>query len=110
MRDEDKSKEELSAANKRYNDILSKMVFGILTLDNEWKFTYLNKAVQNIFNSKLPEDLLSKVIWDIPPNGNPFFPEISKSLCVNKSIYVLRPIHILQIDGLKLTYIRALRA
>ncbi|MDN4524604.1 PAS domain S-box protein [Fictibacillus fluitans] len=58
--------EELKEANKRCETILESITDGFYTLDEELRFTYMNKPLQKMW--KIPaEDLIGKVISDAFP-------------------------------------------
>lgn len=65
---------------KKYLDLLSEKKFlaqldytlnniedGIISLDNDWRYTFVNKKAEQIIHRKL-EDLLGKVIWNEFPD------------------------------------------
>jgi two-component system, cell cycle sensor histidine kinase and response regulator CckA len=60
-----------------FHQILDDIHDGVVTLDNEWRVTYLNSAAAQ-FAGRPAEDLIGKSTWDIFPQaaGNVFYNEL----------------------------------
>jgi PAS domain S-box len=56
-------KDKLKRVNQQVTDILNSITDSFLTLDHEWRFTYLNKKAAQIYS----EQLIGKNIWDCFP-------------------------------------------
>lgn len=59
---------ELSRSNQLIADIIGNMPDGFYVLDDEWRFTYVNKKAEELL-FKTREELLGNVIWDILPSA-----------------------------------------
>ena len=78
-------KEELRMTDNRqgtgmeipFNQILDNIHDAVVTLDTEWRVTYLNRAAAQ-FAGRPVEELLGKSTWDIFPHafGNVFYNEL----------------------------------
>jgi diguanylate cyclase (GGDEF)-like protein/PAS domain S-box-containing protein len=66
--DAEYSKDILHAVFERVND-------GIVALDNNWCYEYLNQRAATMLQQERPEDLIGKNIWEIYPEGvgQPFY-------------------------------------
>lgn len=59
---------DLSRNNQLIADMINHMPDGFYALDNQWRFTFVNKKAEDLFQ-KTREDLLGKVIWLIGPQA-----------------------------------------
>ena len=60
------SGDELQRSRQQTTDILSSIKDGVLALDREWRFLYVNQhAAQNV--NYRPEDLIGKNLWEVFP-------------------------------------------
>ena len=66
----ERAEKELRDANRRTSAILESISDGFFALDDEWRFTYVNRAAGELFRSvhKSAEYLIGKSIWDEFPN------------------------------------------
>lgn len=55
-------------AHDRLIDTLETMTDGFVSLDKDWRYTYINKRAAEMFHRK-PEDLIGKHIWTEFPEG-----------------------------------------
>ena len=67
-RERDDSLEALSESNQRIGDILESITDLFYSLDTEWRFTEVNKRVEEKFG-KTREELLGQVIWQLFPRA-----------------------------------------
>ncbi|HDR8065201.1 TPA: GAF domain-containing protein [Bacillus cereus] len=58
---------ELAAANEKVTSVIECITDGFFTLNNKWKFTYVNKY-QYFPQRKTAKDVLGKNIWDVFPS------------------------------------------
>lgn len=80
---------ELSQKNQLVADIIMNMPDPFYVLDNQWRFTFVNKKAEKLF-TKTREELLGKVIWEINP-------QTRGCLChlyFQKSIKIAYPLHL----------------
>ena len=73
---------------KENENILESITDGFYTLNNDWKFTYVNKETEKTFRLK-KHDLLGKSMWDIFPEArhNKFFTEYIRAKATNTSAH-----------------------
>ena len=64
--DREKAVEELKASERRSQTILESITDGFFTLDDEWRFDYVNPEAERILNCA-PGALLGQVLWDEYP-------------------------------------------
>ena len=62
------AEEELKKAYKKLNATLESITDGFLSVDREWRVTYLNKSGAELFGMKR-EDLVGGVIWELFPDA-----------------------------------------
>ncbi len=66
-----RAEEEIKKINEELQTVLVSITEGLLILDKDWKFTFLNKQGAVIFGSKA-EDLMGRSVWDVfPSTQNP---------------------------------------
>lgn len=72
---------ELAAANEKVTSIIDGMTDGFFTLDQEWKFTYINKH-QFLPQNKTVTEVLGKSIWGIFPKavGTAMYKEFHRAM------------------------------
>ena len=63
-----RAEEALQAANQRLTDILESISDAFYAVDRNWRFTYVNRRAEVIWNQKR-EALLGQRIWDIFPQA-----------------------------------------
>jgi PAS domain S-box-containing protein len=63
-----RAEEQIQNVNEELQTVLSSITEGLLILDKEWKFTFLNKQGAVIFGSNA-EDLIGRRVWDIFPQS-----------------------------------------
>ncbi len=61
--DKKETEQKLLLSAKRSINILESITDAMFIINNEWKFTYLNKQAEILLNHK-KENLLGKIIWD----------------------------------------------
>ena len=61
------SEQKLKSYSERIANILDGITDGFITLDKEWRFTFVNKVYLSI-SGKTIEDLLGVCIWDVFPH------------------------------------------
>lgn len=59
---------DLLKSNQLISDIITEMPDAFYVLDNQWRFTYLNKRAEELF-VKTREELLGKICWDTIPQA-----------------------------------------
>jgi len=57
---------DLAKSNQVIADIINNMADGFYVLDNQWRFTYLNKKAEALF-LETREDLLGALLWEVIP-------------------------------------------
>lgn len=62
-----KLENELSQNNQLIADIINNMPDAFYVLDNEWRFTFVNKKVEKLLLTR--ENLLNKVFWEVNPQA-----------------------------------------
>lgn len=62
------AEEELQKAHRKLNLTLESITDGFLSIDREWRVTYLNKSGADMFGMKR-EDLVGKDIWELFPDA-----------------------------------------
>ncbi|WP_427854246.1 PAS domain S-box protein [Desulfosporosinus orientis] len=62
-----KLEDELSQNNQLIADIINNMPDAFYVLDNRWRFTFVNKKVEELLLTRA--NLLNKVFWDINPQA-----------------------------------------
>jgi PAS domain S-box-containing protein len=64
-----RAKEELERSNQRVTSILESITDGFFALDQQWRFTYLNRRGEEILRPlrKSKNDLLGRVLWEELP-------------------------------------------
>lgn len=60
---------ESERARKLLYDVFARVEDGVVALDNNWRYTYLNDRAAILLNRKSPNDLLGKEIWKEFPGG-----------------------------------------
>ncbi len=60
--------DKLYASENKYRSIVERISDGFVTLDNDLKFTYLNKVAEDLFNTN-SENLIGKKMYDEYSNG-----------------------------------------
>lgn len=63
--------QELRDADEKITNILESITDAFFTLDNQWRFTYLNRETERLWK-KTKEEILGKSIWNL-------FPELTES-------------------------------
>jgi signal transduction histidine kinase/PAS domain-containing protein len=61
--------QETERARKLLDDVFSRITDGVVALDTNWRYTYLNEQAAKMLNREKPEDLLGKHIWTEYPEG-----------------------------------------
>jgi PAS domain S-box-containing protein len=65
-RDRGRAEEQLRASRQKLFVTLENMNEGFFTLDNEWRFTYVNAEASNLWGIKR-EELLGRSLWEVAP-------------------------------------------
>lgn len=60
--------EELSNSNQMIADIIKNMPDGFYVLDNQWRFTFVNKKAEGLL-SKTKGELIGRICWDVLPEA-----------------------------------------
>ena len=55
-------------AQAQITNILERITDGFVSLDREWRYTYINRA-GSVMANRPPEDFLGKNIWDVYPDA-----------------------------------------
>jgi len=89
-REREKLLTESETARKLLNDVFSRINDGVVALDKNWHYTYLNTQAAQMLNRKKPEDLLGKHIWSEYPEGvgQPFYKAYYKAMETQETIYL----------------------
>lgn len=81
--------EEIQRAHQEKEAVLQRVSDSIISLDKEWRYTFLNDAA---FNSHPPgrQDVLGKVIWDVHPEvyGTVFWNKCHEAFDTKKMVTV----------------------
>jgi PAS domain S-box-containing protein len=66
--------EALNAAHGRLQKVLSSITDGLLVLDRDWRYTYINDQGAGVLGMR-PGDLLGRIVWEVFPYavGSKFF-------------------------------------
>ena len=82
--------DETEAARKLLSDVFSRINDGVVALDKDWRYSYLNEQAAKMLNREKPEDLLGKHIWSEYPEGmeQPFYKAYYKAMKTQKVIYL----------------------
>ncbi|TGE34593.1 PAS domain S-box protein [Desulfosporosinus sp. Sb-LF] len=59
---------DLAKSNQFIADIINNMPDGFYALDNQWRFTFVNKKVEELF-LKTQEELIGEVLWVVDPQA-----------------------------------------
>jgi|GEM_PF-2877911 len=86
MNDPQPSREPLSS--EEIHRMLSRITDGIVALDAQWRYTYVNQKAAMMLNRQRPEDLVGKHIWTEYPEGVglPFYHNYHKAMETQQSI------------------------
>jgi len=78
---------ELEQARRRIASILESISDAFVSLDTDWRYTYVNAKAGELFGRK-PEDLIGKHIWTEFPEGvgQPFYHAYHKAMAEQASI------------------------
>jgi PAS domain S-box-containing protein len=84
QKEDERRVQELS---ERLTSTLESITEGFMTLDTQWRFTYVNRAAEEMSNRRR-EDLLGRVIWDVLPTfqGSEFHREYQRALTEGRSV------------------------
>jgi PAS domain S-box-containing protein len=63
------AREAALAASTLLNDVLARVEDGLVGLDRDWRYTYLNARAARMLGRDTPQDLLGKHIWTEFPEG-----------------------------------------
>jgi signal transduction histidine kinase/CheY-like chemotaxis protein len=67
--DKNKQVRTANAKLKLLNNIIERVNDGIVALDNEWRYTYVNERAAHILQKNNSQDLIGKHIWTEYPEG-----------------------------------------
>jgi len=79
--------QKLKQNNSKLSEVFDRITDGFCTLDEEWRFIYVNKATEQILHLR-KEDLLAQVIWDIFPESIGTVIEREYKRCFNEQTQV----------------------
>lgn len=92
-----KLEEELSQSNQLIADIISNMPDGFYSLDNQWRFTFVNKKAEELFQ-KTQAELIGEVMWVIDPQARGTILELNfrnaRTDCLPITFEYLGPLHV----------------
>lgn len=73
--------------HRTYN-ILNSITDGFFVLDREWKFTYINKAYQNMFGNSV-ETLEGRTYWEVFPQAahQQFYTQYHRAVAENTAVH-----------------------
>jgi PAS domain S-box-containing protein len=60
---------EATAARERLAAVFARISDGVIALDREWRYTYVNEQAALLLNRRSPADLLGRHIWEEYPEG-----------------------------------------
>jgi len=60
------AEEEIRQLSERNREILESITDAFFAIDEEWRFTYVNKQAEQLLDRD-PGDLLGKILWDVYP-------------------------------------------
>lgn len=77
----------LRELGERLTTTLESITEGFITLNRQWRFTYVNGAAERM-SRRRREDLLGRVIWDIAPSfrGSIFHRECRRAIVESRSV------------------------
>lgn len=79
---------ELKKEQQRTDNILNSITDGFFVLDKDWKFTYVNQAYKNMFDSTT-QTVEGKAYWELFPvaKEQKFFTEYNRAIAENTSVH-----------------------
>ncbi|MBM4137650.1 MAG: PAS domain S-box protein [Nitrospira sp.] len=80
---------QLEEAKEKINNIIESISDAFVSLDTDWRYTYVNKKAGEIFGRR-PEDLIGKHIWTEFPEGidQPFYKAYYKAVEEQKFVQI----------------------
>ncbi len=60
---------ESEAARQLLETVLERVTDGVVALDSEWRYTFVNPQAARMLNRRRPEDLIGRNIWEEYPEG-----------------------------------------
>ncbi|HAZ30306.1 TPA: hypothetical protein DCY65_01885 [Candidatus Acetothermia bacterium] len=60
---------DVTAAHRRLASVLERISDGVVALDRDWNYTYVNPQAAVMLNRERPDDLIGKHIWTEYPEG-----------------------------------------
>ncbi len=76
------------AAHDRMRDVLARVDDGLVALDRNWCYTYLNQQAVRMLGREKPEDLLGRHIWTEFPDGlgQPFHKAYEQAMATQRHV------------------------
>lgn len=80
--------EEIKKKNQQIANILESITDGFFTLDRQWRFSYMNKVAERLWNRN-KEELIGKMIWEVFPMaiGSIFYDEYHKAASQQTAVH-----------------------
>lgn len=80
------AQKKVATTYNQVNQILERITDGFFTVDNEFRYTYINFVAEKFWLCKA-QDMLGKKIWDCFPNVQPYYDEYHKAKKENISVH-----------------------
>lgn len=82
-----KDERRVQEISERLTTTVESITEGFMTLDTQWRFTYVNRAAEEMVN-RHRKDLLGRVIWDVLPTfkGSVFHREYQRAMTGGRSV------------------------
>ncbi|NMG31620.1 PAS domain S-box protein [Aromatoleum evansii] len=76
------ARQEAIASHERLSEVVERINDGIVALDHDWCYTFLNRRAAHMLGRDKPEDLLGRHIWTEYPEGvgQPFYHAYQRAL------------------------------
>jgi len=84
-----KAEEEVIKANREKESVLNRISDGVVSVDNDWRYTFLNDAAMAT-HPWSKEETLGKVIWDVHPEmaGTVFWDKYHEAMQTKKVVEI----------------------
>ncbi len=84
------ARKEAETARNLLAGVFERITDGVVALDKDWHYTYVNRRAALMLNRDKPEDLLGKHIWTEYPEGvgQPFYKAFYKAMETQKPVYL----------------------
>ncbi len=85
-----KLEREKENALESLRDVFERITDGVIALDKNWHFTYLNRRAARLLDREKPEELLGKNIWREYPEavGQPFYKAYHRAMETQQPVFL----------------------